>query len=93
MKRNKMKLKVYTFNKHLQRLPPQHCSDYGDWQFKRVVVATTSWKRVAELTDMDVRHFIKYGFVTANTAEIDHCMKHPEVLFYEHDNALYPVKI
>lgn len=74
-------LKVYGFNKCLHNIPPEHSSSQNSSQ-KRVVIATTSWKKAAELTGMSVNYIRKYGSITGNSTEIAHCLKFPNTPFY-----------
>lgn len=83
------KLKVYGFNVPMLNIPIEH-RPYP-WGEHRLVVATTSWKSVAEISGRDYNFLRNYGSVTGNAEEIQACLERPGVLFYEHNKCFYPI--
>jgi len=84
------KLKVWAINSFYRNLVGKN----GRYQV-RLVVATTSQKRAAELTEQSLHHFRGYASETGNAAECAAAMSRPHHVFWrtldEWDEKLKPV--
>lgn len=96
--REKLKqLKVYGSTLFVSRLPKEHVGGNGNTQ-QRVVVATTTWKRAAELLGQTLGTLKNYASITGNDAEVAHCLSHPEKPFYVYPKwsstpSFYPLEL
>lgn len=84
-----MKIKVYGLTVFIRGLPKDLVGGNGNTQ-KRVIMATTSWKKFSQTVNVSLSHTYAYGSVTGNEAEIKWCMANPEQAFYEPDHPDYP---
>lgn len=88
-------MKTYSATIFVARLPKEHIAPNGNTQ-KTVVVATTSWKRAAELLGISLGQLRPFASITGNADAIKQCEANPERPFYIHpqwSSGFHPLKL